>query len=128
MRDASCLTDQVTNAYCFVEAAQSSNPADLYFYQLPIGIPLPNTTTATCSSCTKSLMGLYAQALGKAQKGTLTDLQSTYSSAEHLAVGQCGSGYAVIATVTSGAGMNIGSLWVGFVAVLFSWALLSRSP
>ena len=73
-------------------------------------------------------MGLYAQALGSAPKGTLSDLQSTYSNAEHLAVGQCGSGYAVAATVTSGSVMNIASLWVGCVAVLLSWALSLLSP
>lgn len=73
-------------------------------------------------------MGLYAQALENAPKGTLSNLQSTYSSAEQLAVGQCGSGYAEATTVTSGSGTNLGSLWVGFAAILLSWALLSLSP
>lgn len=73
-------------------------------------------------------MGLYAQALENAPKGTLSNLQSTYSSAEQLAVGQCGSGYAEATTVTSGSGTNLGSLWVGLAAILLSWALLSLSP
>lgn len=103
MRTAGCLPDQVTNSYCYVEAAHSVDPSDLYFYQLPIGIPLPNSTTPSCSSCTKTLMGLYAQALENAPKGTLADLRTTYGSAQTVAVAQCGSGYAQATVTTSGA-------------------------
>jgi len=103
MRSAGCLPDQITNSYCFVEAAHSTDPSDLYFYQLPIGIPLPNSTTPSCSSCTKSLMGLYSQALESAPKGSLADLRTTYNSAQASAVAQCGSGYAQATMITSGA-------------------------
>src|ERR1700760_3213443 len=57
MYDAACtLTDPTTNSYCFLNAAHNSNPSDLYLYQLPIGSAYPNSSTPTCSSCSKSLL------------------------------------------------------------------------
>jgi hypothetical protein len=126
MRTAGCLPDQVTNSYCYVEAAHSTDPSDLYFYQLPIGIPLPNNTTPSCSSCTKSLMGLYVQALESAPKGTLADLQSTYASAQLLAVAQCGSGYAQSTVKTSGTAATArpSVRFVGISFITISWMLV----
>lgn len=129
MRNAGCLADQVTNSYCYVEAAHSTSPSDLYFYQLPAGIALPNTTTPSCSSCTKSLMGLYSQALQSAPKGTLTALQSTYSDAEKFTVAQCGSGYA--ATSSGGVSAYRGLdkvVGVSVAAISCIWALLWLMP
>jgi len=128
MRTAGCLADQVTNSYCYVEAAHSSDPSDLYFYELPIGIPLPNKTTPSCSSCGKSLMGLYAQAVESAPEGTLADLKSTYGKAQALAVAQCGSGYAQSTSATSGAvaARQIFSIGVLSLATIpWIWVLFS---
>ncbi|KIM24751.1 hypothetical protein M408DRAFT_26717 [Serendipita vermifera MAFF 305830] len=50
MREAACLRNQRTNACCFAEALAATPPSDVYFYQLPLGTPLPGTTvTATAS-------------------------------------------------------------------------------
>lgn len=125
MRTAGCLPDQVTDSYCYVEAAHSTDPSDLYFYQLPNGIPLPNNTTPSCSSCTKSLMGLYVQALENTPKDTLADLQSTYARAQLLAVAQCGSGYAQSAVKTSGTAATArpsGRFFGSFTTI--SWTLM----
>ena|ERR1700736_6376892 len=121
MRNAGCLPDQTTKAYCFVEAAHSTNPSDLYFYQLPGGIPLPNNTTPSCSSCTKSLLGIYYQALQTASKGTLTNLWNTYASGEALAVAQCGAGYAQAQAATGGAlGREIWGITMGLTPLLLT--------
>jgi hypothetical protein len=127
MRNAGCLPDQTTNSYCFVEAAHSTNPSDLYFYQLPIGIPLPNSTTPSCSSCTKSLLGLYAQALENAPAGTLTDLRKSYTSGQQMAVAQCGAGYAQ-SLVSSACGRETWSAVVSLTAILLTWMALWLVP
>jgi hypothetical protein len=129
MRTAGCLPDQTSNAYCYVEAAHSPNPSDLYFYQLPMGIALPPNTTPSCSSCTKSLLALYAQTLENAPKGTLTDLQKTYSSGERVAVAQCGASYAqALATANGAAGRGTLSTGASLMAVLLAWVMLSLVP
>ncbi|KAF8068795.1 hypothetical protein FPV67DRAFT_1356278, partial [Lyophyllum atratum] len=95
MRDAGCLTDPTTNTYCYLNAVRSPTPSDLYFYGLPLGNKLPNTTTPSCSACTRSLMGTYSAALDDpARAADLTGLKKTYNDAAQLAVTQCGSGYA----------------------------------
>ncbi|KAI9465757.1 hypothetical protein BJY52DRAFT_1164016, partial [Lactarius psammicola] len=88
MREVACMADQSTSAYCYVEAASSSNPSDLYFYSLPYGTPLPNNTTPTCSSCTKSMMTLFGTVAG-----SIDGLKQTYNSAVDLASSKCGSSY-----------------------------------
>ena len=129
MRSAGCLSDQPTNSYCFVEAAHSTNPSDLFYYQLPLGISLPNNTTPSCSSCAKSLLSLYAQALQSASKGTLADLQKTYLSGEEVAVAQCGAGYAEASAVTGGAvGRQIWHAGVSLTAILLTWVVLLLAP
>ena len=128
MRNAGCLPDQTTNSYCFVEAAHSTNPSDLYFYQLPIGISFPNNTTPSCSSCTKSLLGLYAQALGSASAGTLTDLQKSYPSGEKVAVAQCGAGYAQSLVSGSVLSRDTWSAALSLTAILLAPVMLWLVP
>lgn len=119
MLTAGCLADQVTNTYCYVEAAHAASPADLFFYQLPQGLPLPNGTQPSCSSCVKSLMAAYATALEGDSEG-LGDLRSVYGAAEQKAVAQCGAGYAQsTASVAGGASNGAGRLRVGW-----SWGAL----
>lgn len=120
MRDAACVVDPTTNAYCYVEAVRNSNPSDLYFYQLPLGIGLPTNTVPSCSSCTKSIMQLYATA------GNLTALVSTYNTAARIADGSCGSGYVQQTTLAGSAtGLKVASVWtlglVSLAIVMFSW-------
>ncbi|CAE6531401.1 unnamed protein product [Rhizoctonia solani] len=103
-----CLVNQRSNAYCFVESVASSSPVDTYFYALPLGTPVPQKLTPSCSPCIKSLMSLYAES---ATDKSLP-LSKVYSSAQKLASSSCGTDYAqsiasnaatrTIATIVSG--------------------------
>lgn len=96
MHDSACLADPTTNAYCYLSAVQNSNPSDLYFYSIPLGIPLPNTATPTCSPCSKSIMGMYAGALqDPTQVKQLTALKSAYKESALVAAQFCGSAFAL---------------------------------
>lgn len=88
MREVACMADQSASVYCYVEAASSSNPSDLYFYSLPYGTPPPNNTTPTCSTCTKGVMALFGTVAG-----SIDGLKQTYNSAADLASSKCGSSY-----------------------------------
>jgi hypothetical protein len=95
MRDTACLPDPATNIFCFLNAVRNSDPTDLYFYQLPLGIALPLTANPLCSPCTGSVLGLYAQALlDPTQADSLAALKKTYKPAAALAIKSCGSTYA----------------------------------
>ncbi|CAE6469906.1 unnamed protein product [Rhizoctonia solani] len=85
MRQAGCLVNQRSNAYCFVESVASSSPVDTYFYALPLGTPVPQKSTPSCSPCIKSLMSLYAES---ATDKSLP-LSKVYPSAQKLAVNSC---------------------------------------
>ncbi|KAJ6627903.1 hypothetical protein B0H10DRAFT_1869252 [Mycena sp. CBHHK59/15] len=99
MRGTGCLTDPTTNTYCYLDAVRNSNPSDTYFYSLPLGVNIPNSTIASCSTCTKSLMTSYYAALrDSTQVAGLTALQETYSGAAQIAVADCGSAYATLTT------------------------------
>ncbi|KAJ3712690.1 hypothetical protein C8R42DRAFT_727849 [Lentinula raphanica] len=94
---AGCLNDPSTNSYCYVKAVHNTNPSDLYFYSLVSGVAISNSTTLTCSSCTKSLMSLYVDALN-ANASQLSELASVYPAAQALAASACGSTYAIAST------------------------------
>ncbi|KAH0835893.1 hypothetical protein J3R83DRAFT_9786 [Lanmaoa asiatica] len=93
MRDAACQVDSATNAYCYVEAVANSDPSSYWFYQLPLGQPLPNVTTSACNECTSGLMTLYASALNSTNGTTLTGLARTYNTAADTLNSVCGSSY-----------------------------------
>ena len=114
MRDAACLVDQSTNAYCYVSATHNPNPSDLYFYQLPLGISLPSTTEPSCSACTKSLMQLFSLA------NNVTALEGTYGGAAAVADGTCGEGYVKQTLAGSGGARGVGGVsgWVVAVVVV----------
>ncbi|KAK7685943.1 hypothetical protein QCA50_010753 [Cerrena zonata] len=121
MRDAVCMADPSTNAYCYVEATHNINPSDLYFYQLPFGVKLPQSTKPSCSSCTKSLMSLYTQSLN------ISALSTTYEAAAQTANGACGAGYVQTTTVTNSAttvDLSLGAL-LGAFLMLVSFTVLS---
>jgi hypothetical protein len=119
MRTAACLANQRTNSYCFVEAIAAvyhGAPSDIYFYQLPLGTPLPGTGTdkgvklsATCSTCVRSLMELYSQynpsanGGGGLNNGTNLLIQNTYRGASDFVGKQCGTGYANSISLSSSA-------------------------
>ena len=123
MHDSACLADPTTNSYCYLSAVQNPNPSDLYFYSLPLGIPLPPTTTPSCSSCSKTVMGLYATALqDSSQAGPLTGLKSTYQVSAKIAVQFCGAAFArtSISAATSLL-CRLPTISIGFI--LFIWIL-----
>lgn len=136
MRSAVCLVNQRTSSYCFVDAVAGANngaPSDIYFYQLPLGTPLPGTgtkdgikLTTTCSTCTRSLMGVYLQYIPKADggggldNGTALAIRDTYQGASSFVSKQCGAGYATTINVSSAAARTI-TQWG--IAPLFLWAL-----
>ncbi|KAG9010231.1 hypothetical protein FRB90_007896, partial [Tulasnella sp. 427] len=92
MREAGCLVNQRTNSYCFVDAVASTSPVDFYFYTLPLGTPLPNKTTPSCSTCVESLLSIYATQAGNQS----LDISKTYASAASKAADVCGANYATI--------------------------------
>lgn len=127
VRNAGCLEDQVSGAYCYVDAVHAANPSDLYLYQLSLGTPMPNGTTPSCSACAGSILGVYAGALqGQLTNGSTKALAKTYDSAASGAVRTCGSGFAVVG-LTSGAlpvlpKVSMWSLgWYSAVAAASMW-------
>ena len=136
MRTAVCLANQRTSSYCFVDAvaaAHNGAPSDIYFYQLPMGTPLPGTGTkggiklaATCSTCVRSLMGVYSQYIptanggGGLDNGTDLLIKQTYQDASTFVSTQCGSGYASTINVSSAAA-RMTTLWG--IAPLLLWVI-----
>ena len=101
MYNASCLADPTTNAFCFLNAVANSDPTELYFYELPLGIALPVNAHPQCTPCTKTVLDAYAAALSDpTQADSLTGLKQTYDTAAGLTIQSCGSAYAT--TVTNG--------------------------
>jgi hypothetical protein len=116
MRTAACLPDPTTNAFCYIDALAATTPADLYFFGLPLGTPVPNTTKPSCSPCVKSVLAVYAlyvtpssgsgaiqigpetgnSSVSPTQATPLPVLDRTYPAAARLAVNQCGGTYASV--------------------------------
>ena len=143
LRAGACLPNQQSGTYCYAEAAHDASPAGLYLYQLPLGIGFPTGTTGmSCTTCSKSLLALYADALkngsatggfdgdgdggdgGGGSKGGddagtgLEGLQRTYEDAAGEAESTCGTGFASVGLATkggaSGAAGRFGlGLWSG---------------
>ncbi|KAH9006532.1 hypothetical protein EDB86DRAFT_2874608 [Lactarius hatsudake] len=113
-RDKSEQNQMVLQALA-VGAASSSNPSDLYFYSLPYGTPLPNNTTPTCSTCTKSMMTLFGTVAR-----SVDGLKQTYSSAVDIASSKCGSSY-----IHSQSNLSSSSAtrWIGDTA-MSRWSIL----
>ncbi|PPQ99338.1 hypothetical protein CVT24_009152 [Panaeolus cyanescens] len=105
MHDTGCLVDPTTNTYCYVNAVRQSNPTDLYYYNIPLGTPLPQTqnTKLSCSPCSKSVMGLYASALQDPAQPDLAALKKAYNPSVNFAASQCGSDFTngVVSAATS---------------------------
>ncbi|KAF8622380.1 hypothetical protein AX15_007062 [Amanita polypyramis BW_CC] len=113
MYDVACATNPATNAYCYVEAVQNSNPADMYLYQLPINIAFPNSATPTCSACSKDVLNTYLAAVqDPTQSGNLKALAATYNSGARAVDIQCGSTFVALnaappSVVASSVGLSV---------------------
>ncbi|KAI0355968.1 hypothetical protein OH77DRAFT_1503903 [Trametes cingulata] len=91
MRTVGCQINPQTNTYCYIDAAQSSHPSDLYLYELPLGLPLPNTTVPSCTTCVQSAMKVFAQEGGDAGDAVKQALAKTYPAAAAVVNGACGA-------------------------------------
>ncbi|KAI1783246.1 hypothetical protein LXA43DRAFT_355224 [Ganoderma leucocontextum] len=98
MREAACQVDTQTDTYCYLEAAQSAHTADLYLYQLPLGLALPNASVTSCTGCVQSLMSAYAK-----DAGDVAGFKDTYAPAASIINAACGSAFVSdVATSPSG--------------------------
>ena len=61
MRTAACAVNNSTNTYYYVDALQAARAADLYLYQLPLGLPLLNATVPSCDACVQRVKGAFAE-------------------------------------------------------------------
>ncbi|KAJ3543592.1 hypothetical protein NMY22_g3086 [Coprinellus aureogranulatus] len=121
MRQTGCLTDPTTNTYCFVNAAADTNPTNLYYYNLPIGIKLPTSADPQCNACLKSIMGLYGAAMRDENVArSLSGLQATYERAAEATLGKCGAGWAQANLVSAAVAVGKGARWLWEEVTLFA--------
>ena len=129
MHDVACLADPTTNAYCYLNAVRNTNPSDLYFYSLPLGIPLPDTATPSCSACSKSVMGIYSTALQDPnQAKLLTGLKSSYKASAQIAAQYCGSAFALTSISAAmslyRSSSSLSTIFTGSILIL-TWTILA---
>ena len=86
MRTAACAVNNSTDTYCYVDALQAASAADLYLYQLPLGLSLPNATVPSCDACVQRVMGAFAE--GGAGVDALAE---TYADAAGTVNRACGA-------------------------------------
>ncbi|PCH35402.1 hypothetical protein WOLCODRAFT_139891 [Wolfiporia cocos MD-104 SS10] len=114
MRATACLPANTTNTYCYIDAVANSGSADAYFYELPLGLSVPNGTTPSCSMCIQDVMAVYVEeGLGTADLGT------TYAHAAAVADTACGNGFVQAVESQSKSGGSP----VAPVAQAAAWAL-----
>ena len=153
MREAACLRNLRTNAYCYADAIAGSPPSDIYFYQLPLGTPLPGTTVTTTSvgaSSTASKVAEEEQLAKRASKDEKTNItptcspctrslmdvyatyaqnsslliSTTYASAQRALEETCGSGYAsAVSAATASTGKIGATLILALVLTVVGGAL-----
>jgi len=128
MANAACLTDPTSNSYCFVDAVQSANPADLYYYQLPLGLPLPANAKPTCSPCLRSIMSTFAAGVQNSTSTSLTGLRATYDVAAEASVTTCGADFAQTNLVNGAATeLGRGTLTTVGTMVLLTLAIMTMA-
>ncbi|KAG7094627.1 hypothetical protein E1B28_005451 [Marasmius oreades] len=111
-----CLTDPVSNIYCYVSAVHNNNPSDVYLYGAGLGSQFPSAGKATpsCSACSRQILAIYA---GAAANGTgidkallgetaLTELQSAFPAAAKIWADTCGSSFAQATVAASNTGVG----------------------
>ena len=100
LHNAGCLSDPNLHTYCYLTAALSSNPFDLFVYSLPLGIHIPKSSTTSCSACSKSILSVYADALRAGTPGTGA-LKTTFYDGLTKCQSGCGADFSLV-----GAGLN----------------------
>ncbi|KZT01227.1 uncharacterized protein LAESUDRAFT_731449 [Laetiporus sulphureus 93-53] len=88
MREVACFANATSEAYCYLDAVSDTHVDDLYLYQLPLGSPIPNSTTFSCGNCTQNVMALYLN-----EGLNITGMRDNYENAAVLANKACGSNY-----------------------------------
>lgn len=91
MRTAGCAVDPNTNTYCYINAVHNTNPSDVYYYNLPLGLSMPKTAVPTCSSCTRNLMSIFSEGLQSGQE--LAALRRSYQAASEATSRSCGASF-----------------------------------
>lgn len=127
---AGCLSDPNMHTYCYLTAALSSNPFDLFVYSLPLGIGIPKSSTTSCSVCSKSILSVYADALRSGAPGTSV-LKTTFYDGLTMCQSGCGTDFALVGAGLNPAANGAGTvgfmrvrnalLWLGAWAVMFSF-------
>ncbi|TQV99608.1 C6 transcription factor [Cordyceps javanica] len=99
LRAATCLQDPAAQNYCFAGAVTNvTNPSDIFFYAMPLGLPLPGGAAPSCGTCTAQTMAIFHAATGdRSQK-----IAATYRDAARQVNTICGPGF-VNDTATSAA-------------------------
>lgn len=131
-RSLGCMIDPTTNTYCYLNAVRNSNPSDLYAYQVIFGTKFPTNSQATCSGCSRQVLGALAGAIqdgagpGKALLGSesLTTLSAAYPSAANSALNTCGKGFAQVVG-NSSVKLRVGSIGWLWTLTLFALAWVS---
>lgn len=127
MYDAACMQDPLSNSYCYINAIAKAKPADSYLYQLPFGINLSKTVTGlTCSPCSKSLLNLYASALGNdSVADNLTGLKDAYEPSVQIVNAACGSDFAKSGLVNGAVSARLSCSFGGIIAAALGiWTLI----
>ena len=75
--------------YCLTNSLNASNEADNSLYYIPLGVPLPNNSRPTCSSCTQQTMSYFAAAAGNMS----TPLGQEYSATAAAVNQGCGPSF-----------------------------------
>ena len=119
MREVGCQVNNETDTYCYVEAAKSTHPSDLYLYQLPLGLALPNTTVPSCTPCVQSVMSAYAKDGMASSK-----LRTTYGPAANIVNTACGNEFVATMNDIDGNGAVASRVSWGLASVLGGVALL----
>ncbi|KAJ5502874.1 hypothetical protein N7463_005748 [Penicillium fimorum] len=104
---ATCLTNPLTQDYCFVDAVSNSTAPDDYdVYLMPLGTPLTVGDVPSCTKCLKATMDLFSE--WAKRDGQSLDI--TYLPSAKIVNAHCGEDFATTnvtvgsADVTAGAG------------------------
>ncbi|KAG8758711.1 hypothetical protein FRC14_007555 [Serendipita sp. 396] len=145
VRDVGCLRNLRSDTFCYVDSLVASPPADIYLYQLPLGTPLPGSSSSSsansaqstsaadgggsgvnvkpsCSSCSQSVMNIYAQYAGNSS----LLISQTYPGAQRAVEAACGSGYAsavnaAVGNIPSKSGIQLVFMTFLLLFVGFLW-------
>ncbi|KAK2791829.1 hypothetical protein FQN51_002016 [Onygenales sp. PD_10] len=102
--EATCLVNPDTNNYCFADA-MGTGSENSYVYFLPLGLPMPGSSSPTCSKCLQATM----QRFSNAAKIKGQPIVNTYVAAAEQININCGPSF-VVAAVAVGSEKGAGSL------------------